>query len=230
MKNLNKIFFSVFVLAMFLLQACEQEISFSSIYTSGNVKITLTPGYKFQIKDEIGAYNNFYVKNDTLFINDYDKYLTVFVPDFSLITNLITTEKSSIQTDSNYTYDFNSILTLNAKDSSTICIDLNTYNLNVNVSDNAVIIINSDTCSRVTLNETGNANYWAFGLIAKDYVINSCDYATANIYAMNSITGNITGNSKIFYRGEPFQITANVTDNAILKPDTTQKVYSSFIK
>ncbi len=220
---------SLFVTVL-MLNSCQPFISFTYIRVTGNSKVELSGGFDFNIIENDSINSHYYISNDTLYVYG-NSDVTVQIPDFSQITLIYADSSAQVFTRDNNIYNFNPVLTLTAEGNSTITLNLTTSTLNVTVNDSATIIINSDTCNTVILNQTDSSNFWAFGLIASNYIINVSDYATANIYATNSISGNVTDNATVFYQGSPYEITVNVSGNAVFAPDSAGVVgYKAFKK
>ena len=217
---MKRFFLLISLLAITILfNSCQPFISFTYIRVTGNSKAELTSGFDFNIIENDSINSHYYISNDTLYVYG-NSDVTVQIPDFSQITSIYADSSAQVFTRDNNIYNFNPVLTLTAEGNATITLNLTTSTLNVTVNDTATIIINSDTCNTVILNQTDFSNYWAYGLIASNYIINVSDAASANIYATNSISGNVTDNATVYYQGSPSQITVNVSGNAVFAPDS----------
>ncbi len=210
-------------LAIVLFNSCQPFISFTYIKVSGNSRAELAGGFDFNVVENDSLNSHYYISNDTLYVYG-NSDVTIQIPDFSQITSIYADSSAHVFTRDDNIYNFNPVLTITAEGNAFINLNLTTSTLNVTVNDSATVVINSDTCNTVILNQTDSSNYWAYGLIAQNYVINVSDHALANIYATNSITGNVTDYAQVYYQGEPQQITVNVSGKAIFVPDTEYAV------
>ena len=214
----------VFVTGLILLtilSGCEKNLPpISAIKVIDNADVTLKLGDKAQIASDTTFDVQYTVNDGELIISGNSDALVILPAEVYANINAITVDSNAdIKSDEGIIINFPENLVINAGTNADFTLALNTSNLVVNASGNSDIKITGDTCVAVSLNASDDVDYEAYGLKAKDYTINVSGNADANIYATNSIVGNVKDEASVTYKGNPAEINVNVDSTATFQSD-----------
>ncbi len=206
--------FLAFALLALIFTSCNKVQPFGIIYVTDNADLTIVTG-DYAVTSTDGSVVDYTVSNGTLTISG-NSNAKVAIPDPGLITAIKADSNATIT--SNEVLNVNKVFAIDARGNADVELSLTTGTLAINLDDDATLVINADTCTNVTLNANGNSTLNAFSLIAKNYVINVTGTADAEIYASSSISGKVSDEADVKYKGNPQDVNVVVDETATFIP------------
>ena len=214
MKALKTLTLGLVILLFFT--SCQKIPTFTAIKVCKDAELKLAIGDKLQVApDDKDDQVNYIIANGVLTIaENSDAVLYLPEQSYSLITSIEVDTNASVDIKDNTPLKVADVFAINVKDEGELKLNLIAKNLAVNGSGESDIDLIGDTCSNVTLNISDKVEYKAFDLKAKNYILNVTDKAYAEIFANNSITGNISDQGIVKYKGNPATKDVLVRDSA----------------
>jgi hypothetical protein len=205
-----------FFMIVFLASACNKDVlrgsgdivaaerntgNFSGLNTSGSAKIYIN--YAPEISVKVKGYSNLVseytteVKNNTLYLH-YRNNLNVKNDNIEVYITMPGFNALSMSGSSSI------IATGNFED---------TDNLSISTSGNAGISIDKMNTNSYTVQSSGNSNIATLGVKAKTAKVEISGNGEASLSVTDKLEVHISGNGKVFYKGDPTEIVTDINGN-----------------